>query len=73
MIAKLARTCTLRISPEKLNFILWDRQPSGGASTWCELEQVSQPLTPIPSLGHHQCPRKATQALLFQPLGELFQ
>ncbi|XP_013003662.1 checkpoint protein HUS1 isoform X2 [Cavia porcellus] len=39
MIAKLARTCTLRISPEKLNFILWDRQPSGGASTWCELEQ----------------------------------
>ncbi|XP_021109911.1 checkpoint protein HUS1 isoform X2 [Heterocephalus glaber] len=39
MIAKLAKTCTLRISPEKLNFILCDRLVGGGVSMWCELEQ----------------------------------
>ncbi|KFO33036.1 Checkpoint protein HUS1 [Fukomys damarensis] len=39
MIAKLAKICTLRISPEKLNFILCDRLAGGGVSTWCELEQ----------------------------------
>ncbi|GAB1295807.1 Polycystic kidney disease protein 1-like 1 [Apodemus speciosus] len=39
MIAKLAKTCTLRISPEKLNFILCDKLASGGVSMWCELEQ----------------------------------
>ncbi|XP_008586030.1 PREDICTED: checkpoint protein HUS1 [Galeopterus variegatus] len=39
MIAKLAKTCTLRISPDKLNFILSDKLASGGASMWCELEQ----------------------------------
>uniref|UniRef100_A0A8I3NB05 Checkpoint protein HUS1 n=1 Tax=Canis lupus familiaris TaxID=9615 RepID=A0A8I3NB05_CANLF len=39
MIAKLAKTCTLRISPEKLNFVLSDRAASAGVSMWCELEQ----------------------------------
>nr|XP_040147858.1 checkpoint protein HUS1 isoform X3 [Ictidomys tridecemlineatus] len=39
MIAKLAKTCTLRISPNKLNFILSDKLASGGVSMWCELEQ----------------------------------
>ncbi|XP_055994189.1 checkpoint protein HUS1 [Sorex fumeus] len=39
MIAKLAKTCTLRISPEKLNFIIWDQVASGGVSMWCELQQ----------------------------------
>ncbi|XP_023570304.1 checkpoint protein HUS1 isoform X2 [Octodon degus] len=39
MIARLAKTCTLRISPEKLNFILCDRLASGGVSMWSELEQ----------------------------------
>ncbi|XP_006876566.1 PREDICTED: checkpoint protein HUS1 [Chrysochloris asiatica] len=39
MIAKLAKTCTLRISPEKLNFILLDKVANGGVSMWCELEQ----------------------------------
>ncbi|KAG8510579.1 LOW QUALITY PROTEIN: Checkpoint protein HUS1 [Galemys pyrenaicus] len=39
MIAKLAKTCTLRISPEKLNFILSDKVASGGVNMWCELEQ----------------------------------
>ncbi|XP_023494810.2 checkpoint protein HUS1 isoform X1 [Equus caballus] len=39
MIAKLAKTCTLRISPDKLNFILSDKLASGGVSMWCELEQ----------------------------------
>ncbi|KAF6301761.1 HUS1 checkpoint clamp component [Rhinolophus ferrumequinum] len=39
MIAKLAKTCTLRISPRHLNFILSDKVASGGVSMWCELEQ----------------------------------
>nr|XP_058912888.1 checkpoint protein HUS1 isoform X2 [Kogia breviceps] len=39
MIAKLAKTCTLRISPEKLNFVLSDKVANGGVSMWCELEQ----------------------------------
>ncbi|XP_012502355.1 PREDICTED: checkpoint protein HUS1 [Propithecus coquereli] len=39
MIAKLAKTCTLRISPDKLNFILSDKLANGGVSMWCELEQ----------------------------------
>uniref|UniRef100_A0A8C6W2V0 Checkpoint protein n=1 Tax=Nannospalax galili TaxID=1026970 RepID=A0A8C6W2V0_NANGA len=39
MIAKLAKTCSLRISPDKLNFILSDKLASGGVSMWCELEQ----------------------------------
>ena len=42
MIAKLAKTCTLRISPDKLNFILSDKVANGGVSMWCELEQVSR-------------------------------
>lgn len=44
MIAKLAKTCTLRISPDKLNFILSDKVASGGVSMWCELDQVSRSL-----------------------------
>lgn len=39
MIAKLAKICTLRIGPEKLNFILCDRLAGGAVSMWCELEQ----------------------------------
>ncbi|XP_057587304.1 checkpoint protein HUS1 isoform X2 [Hippopotamus amphibius kiboko] len=39
MIAKLAKTCTLRISPDKLNFVLSDKVANGGVSLWCELEQ----------------------------------
>uniref|UniRef100_A0A8C5L8T7 Checkpoint protein n=1 Tax=Jaculus jaculus TaxID=51337 RepID=A0A8C5L8T7_JACJA len=39
MIAKLAKTCTLRFTPDKLNFILSDKLASGGVSLWCELEQ----------------------------------
>ncbi|XP_055277028.1 checkpoint protein HUS1 isoform X5 [Moschus berezovskii] len=39
MIAKLAKTCTLRISPDKLNFVLSDKVANGGVSMWCELEQ----------------------------------
>ncbi|XP_077637302.1 checkpoint protein HUS1 isoform X2 [Crocuta crocuta] len=39
MVAKLAKACTLRISPEKLNFIVSDKVANGGVSMWCELEQ----------------------------------
>ncbi|XP_054945192.1 checkpoint protein HUS1 [Physeter macrocephalus] len=39
MIAKLAKTWTLRISPDKLNFVLSDKVANGGVSMWCELEQ----------------------------------
>ncbi|XP_066096346.1 checkpoint protein HUS1 isoform X2 [Saccopteryx bilineata] len=39
MVAKLARACTLRISPCKLHFILADSAAGGGVSMWCELPQ----------------------------------
>nr|XP_019587246.1 PREDICTED: checkpoint protein HUS1 isoform X2 [Rhinolophus sinicus] len=39
MVAKLAKACTLRISPRRLNFILADKVANGGVSMWCELEQ----------------------------------
>ncbi|XP_054427260.1 checkpoint protein HUS1 [Pteronotus mesoamericanus] len=39
MVAKLARACTLRICPQKLNFILADTAAGGGVSMWCELPQ----------------------------------
>ncbi|XP_036309669.1 checkpoint protein HUS1 isoform X3 [Pipistrellus kuhlii] len=39
MVAKLARTCTLRIRPHTLNFILADSAAGGGVSMWCELPQ----------------------------------
>ncbi|KAM5303704.1 checkpoint protein HUS1 [Glossophaga mutica] len=39
MVAKLARACTLRICPRKLNFILADTAAGGGVSMWCELPQ----------------------------------
>ncbi|XP_024418829.1 checkpoint protein HUS1 isoform X3 [Desmodus rotundus] len=39
MVAKLARACTLRIRPQKLNFILADTAAGGGVSMWCELPQ----------------------------------
>ncbi|XP_043832541.1 checkpoint protein HUS1 isoform X2 [Dromiciops gliroides] len=38
-ISKLAKTCTLRLSPDKLYFILSDKVANGGVSMWCELGQ----------------------------------
>ncbi|XP_035561260.1 checkpoint protein HUS1 isoform X5 [Canis lupus baileyi] len=38
MIAKLAKTCTLRISPEKLNFVLSDRVASAGENFFSEFQ-----------------------------------
>ncbi|OXB70473.1 UNVERIFIED_CONTAM: hypothetical protein H355_012539 [Colinus virginianus] len=38
-IAKLAKTCTLRLTVNKLYFILSDRVANGGVSMWCELCQ----------------------------------
>ncbi|XP_014372506.2 checkpoint protein HUS1-like [Alligator sinensis] len=38
-IAKLAKTCTLRLTPDKLYFILTDKVANGGVSMWCELSQ----------------------------------
>lgn len=40
-IAKLAKTCILRLTVCKLYFILSDKVANGGASMWCELSQVS--------------------------------
>lgn len=40
-IAKLAKTCTLRLTVSKLYFILSDKVANGGVSMWCELCQVS--------------------------------
>uniref|UniRef100_A0A8C8R567 Checkpoint protein n=1 Tax=Pelusios castaneus TaxID=367368 RepID=A0A8C8R567_9SAUR len=38
-IAKLAKTCTLRLTEDKLYFILADKVANGGVSMWCELSQ----------------------------------
>ncbi|KAF7247855.1 Checkpoint protein HUS1 [Varanus komodoensis] len=38
-IAKLAKTCTLRLTVDKLYFILSDKVANGGVSMWCELSQ----------------------------------
>ncbi|KGL87987.1 Checkpoint protein HUS1, partial [Charadrius vociferus] len=38
-IAKLAKTCTLRLTDSKLYFILADKAANGGVSMWCELCQ----------------------------------
>lgn len=40
-IARLAKTCILRLTVCKLYFILSDKVANGGASMWCELSQVS--------------------------------
>ncbi|KAM9163397.1 checkpoint protein HUS1 isoform X2 [Mauremys mutica] len=39
-IAKLAKTCTLRLTVDKLYFILTDKVANGGVSMWCELSQM---------------------------------
>ncbi|XP_047910079.1 checkpoint protein HUS1 isoform X2 [Anser cygnoides] len=39
-IAKLAKTCTLRLTASKLYFILCDKVANGGVSMWCELCQM---------------------------------
>ncbi|KAM6410861.1 checkpoint protein HUS1 isoform 2-T2 [Pluvialis apricaria] len=38
-IAKLAKTCTLRLTDSKLYFILVDKVANGGVSMWCDLCQ----------------------------------
>lgn len=39
-IAKLTKTCTLRLTLDKFYFILSDKVANGGVSMWCELNQV---------------------------------
>ncbi|XP_033854575.3 checkpoint protein HUS1-like isoform X1 [Acipenser ruthenus] len=38
-ISKLTKTCTLRLTTDKLYFILSDKVANGGVSMWCELSQ----------------------------------
>lgn len=38
-IAKLCKTCVLRITADKLYFILLEKVVSGGTHTWCEVTQ----------------------------------
>ncbi|XP_003222272.1 checkpoint protein HUS1 isoform X2 [Anolis carolinensis] len=38
-ITKLAKTCTLRFTVDKIYFILNDKVANGGVSMWCELNQ----------------------------------
>nr|XP_025979379.1 checkpoint protein HUS1 isoform X2 [Dromaius novaehollandiae] len=38
-VARLAKTCTLRLTADKLYFILSDKVANGGVSVWCELCQ----------------------------------
>ncbi|XP_058036461.1 checkpoint protein HUS1 [Ahaetulla prasina] len=40
-IAKLAKTCILRLTLDKLYFILSDKVANGGVSMWCELNQMN--------------------------------
>lgn len=40
-IAKLCKTCVLRITADKLYFILLEKVISGGTHTWCEVTQVT--------------------------------
>ena len=40
-LAKLAKTITLRITTNKLYFILSERLINGGVGIWCEILQVS--------------------------------
>ncbi|XP_074653018.1 checkpoint protein HUS1-like [Tubulanus polymorphus] len=39
MLAKLAKTCVLRMTVDKLYFILSEQVVNGGVSIWCELAQ----------------------------------
>ncbi|PIO09711.1 hypothetical protein AB205_0095090, partial [Aquarana catesbeiana] len=39
-ITKLTKSCTLRLTPDNLYFILTDKVANGGVSMWCELCQV---------------------------------
>lgn len=71
MIAKLAKACTLRISPRRLNFILADKVANGGVSMWCELEQVSRAPDRRQTLPN--AVGKGTGDPPFLPLGELLQ
>ena len=38
-LARSVKTCVLRLSSEKICFILSDRIPVGGANLWCEVLQ----------------------------------
>lgn len=67
MVAKLAKTCTVRISPRQLNFILADKVASGGVSMWCELEQVSAHGGPPPPPTPRQCPQRPRNPLTRPP------
>jgi len=40
-LAKLAKNVTLRITTNKLYFILSERLINGGVAIWCEMLQVS--------------------------------
>ena len=39
-VSKLSKTCALRLTKDKLFFILTERLISGGISLWCELSRV---------------------------------
>lgn len=69
MIAKLAKTCALRISPRHLNFILSDKVANGGVSMWCELEQVSRGSCEASDAA--RCRRRGHRCPSFSSLGEL--
>lgn len=73
MVAKLAKTCTVRISPRQLNFILADKVASGGVSMWCELEQVSAHGGPPPPSVPPAPTEPAHASAPLLPLGELLQ
>ena len=40
-LAKSVKTCVLRLSPDKVCFVISEQAPVGGANIWCELSQVN--------------------------------
>jgi len=40
-MAKIAKSCVMRLTADKVYFILTDQNASGGPAVWCEMEQES--------------------------------
>jgi len=40
-LTKSVKVCVLRLTPDKLYFVVVERGTVGGVNVWCELSQVS--------------------------------
>ena len=39
-VSHMTKTCALRLTPQKLYFIMNDSAAQGGVTIWCEVDQV---------------------------------